>query len=89
MSILRIPKTESLVQILNEIFSDEFMAKHTNFQTFAQFRYSSAVFVSWDAAELIYDEDNMDRFVRESTQFKNWDEMTKTAADLRYQTGEG
>ncbi|NCB63530.1 MAG: hypothetical protein EOM52_07935 [Clostridia bacterium] len=71
--------------LLDQIFTDDFMRGHSRFQSFEGFRYSSAVFVNWGADQLVYDEQVFDNFVRESTRFSGWDEMVRTAADLRFQ----
>lgn len=72
--------------LLGKIMNDEFMAAHTRFPTFEGFRYSSAVFVNWSADELVYNEEVLNNFVRESTQFGSWDEMVQTATDLYFQS---
>lgn len=68
-------------KLLEQIMSDGFMAEHTRFQSFEGFRYSSAVFVNWNAERLVYNEEVFDNFVRESTCFESWEEMVKAAAD--------
>ena len=70
--------------MLDMIFTDEFMQKYTNFENFEYFRYSSAVMVNWGSAFMIYQENIFNNFVIESTQFKTWDEMVRTAADERF-----
>ena len=70
--------------MLDMIFTDEFMQKYTNFENFEYFRYSSAVMVNWGSAFMIYQENVFNNFVIESTQFKTWDEMVRTAADERF-----
>ena len=72
-------------ELLGRIMNDGFMATHTKFPSFEGFRYSSAVFVNWNADELVYNEEALDNFVRESTRFQSWDEMVRTAADAYYQ----
>ena len=76
-----INNTQELKDLLNKIFSDEFMEKHTNFKNFDGFRYSSAVMASWDAPRLVYSLTVFDNFVKESTEFDSWDEMVKAATD--------
>ncbi len=76
-----INNTQELKDLLNKIFSDEFMEKHTNFKNFEGFRYSSAVMASWDAPRLVYSLTVFDNFVKESTEFDSWDEMVKAATD--------
>ena len=66
------------------MFDDDFMRKHTNFKSFDSFRYSSAVIVNWNAEDLIYYESLMDSFVKESTVFDSWDQMIRSAADIKY-----
>ena len=72
---------EKFRALLERIFHDDFMRRHTQFQSFEGFRYSSAVFVNWNADQMIYDEEVFDNFVRESTEFSSWDEMVRTAVD--------
>lgn len=73
-----------LMTLLEDIFTDEFMQQHTRFENFDGFRFSSAVMVNWKADTIVYAPLLLDSFVRESTQFAGWDEMVRTAADLRY-----
>lgn len=68
-------------ELLEKILNDDFMGRYTRFQSFEGFRYSSAVFVNWNAEQLVYNEEVFDNFVRESTDFESWDEMVKSAAD--------
>ena len=82
--IRMIPEAKKMRRLLDDIFTPSFMQENTNFDDFMFFRFSSAVFVSWDAEELIYDDERLDGFVNESTKFANWDEMVKTAVSLRY-----
>lgn len=70
--------------LMNQIFSEDFIRENTRFSSFEGFRYSSAVFVNWNADEMVYDEAVFDNFVKESTRFSTWDEMVRTAADLRF-----
>lgn len=67
-----------------EIFSDEFMAEHTNFDNFDGFKFSSAVIVNWEAETLVYSKTLLDNFVKESTRFSSWEEMIQTATDKRF-----
>ncbi len=76
-----INNTQELKDLLNKIFSDEFMEKHTNFKNSEGFRYSSAVMASWDAPRLVYSLTVFDNFVKESTEYESWDEMVKAATD--------
>lgn len=73
-----------LVRLLEDIFTDEFMRAHTRFQSFDDFRYSSAVVVNWGADTLVYAPHLLDALVRESTRFDGWDAMVRAATDLRY-----
>ena len=72
--------------LLDLIFSDEFMQKHTNFENFEYFRYSSAVMVNWGEAFMVYPETVFNNFVIESTEFSSWDQMVMTAADEKFTT---
>jgi hypothetical protein len=73
--------TPELKDLLNKIFSDEFMQKHTNFKNFEGFRYSSAVMATWDSPRLVYSKTIFDNFVKESTEYETWDDMVKAATD--------
>ena len=75
-----------LIKLLEDIFTDEFMRAHTRFENFDGFRYSSAVMVNWKADTIVYAPLLLDSFVRESTQFAAWDEMVRTATELRYRS---
>lgn len=77
---------ESFRKTLEDIFTDEFMKENSSFESFEAFQYSSAVFLNWKSDTLVYNEDVFDAFVRESTRFSGWDEMVRTAADLRFKT---
>ena len=79
-----VPNTAELRQILKEIFSDEFMKAHTNFDSFDIFKFSSAVICNWEKDPLIYSRYLLDHFVRESTEFDSWDRMIRVAADEKY-----
>lgn len=71
-------------ELLEMIFTDEFMQKYTNFDSFEPFKYSSAVMVNWGGDEMIYMEDVFNNFVKESTVFQTWDEMVMKATDLKF-----
>ncbi len=71
-------------EMMNLIFNEDFMRENTRFSSFEGFRYSSAVFVNWNAAEMVYDETVFNNFVSESTNFSTWDEMVRTAADCQF-----
>lgn len=73
-----------LMKLLEDIFTDEFMQQHTRFENFDGFKFSSAVMVNWKADTIVYAPLLLDSFVRESTQFGDWDEMVRTATSLRY-----
>ena len=75
---------QEMKDLLANIFSDDFMQAHTRFQSFEGFRYSSAVFVNWNADQLIYDDVVFNNFVKESTQFSSWDDMVRAATDQRF-----
>ena len=76
-----INNTQELKDLLNRIFSDEFMKKHTNFENFDGFRFSSAVMATWDSPRFVYSKTIFDNFVKESTEYETWDEMVKAATD--------
>lgn len=73
-----------LMKLLEDIFTDEFMQQHTRFENFDGFKFSSAVMVNWKADTIVYAPLLLDSFVRESTQFSDWDEMVRTATSQRY-----
>lgn len=81
---VRVPAGEEFWQLLNTIFTDEFMQKYTNFESFEYFRYSSAVMVNWTGPYMIYQEEVFNNFVIESTQFDKWDDMVMKAADEKF-----
>ena len=72
---------EDFRKLLERIFNDEFMKKHTNFDNFEGFKYSSAVIANWNAEKMVYAQLLMDNFVKESTEYSSWEEMVKAAAD--------
>ncbi|MEY8364234.1 hypothetical protein AALA22_01115 [Anaerovoracaceae bacterium 41-7] len=82
---IRVKAGKEFWDILNLIFTDEFMQKHTNFENFEYFRYSSAVMCSWSGEYMIYPETVFNNFVIESTVFKTWDEMVMKAADEKFE----
>ena len=75
---------QQLRDLLDTIFTDEFMKENTNFENFGQFQYSSAVIANWKAETMVYSQFLMDRFIKESTRFESWDGMVKAAADARF-----
>jgi len=76
-----IPTTPEFKQTLEKMFTDEFMQKYTNFENFRDFKSSSAVFLNWESAFMVYNAEVFDGFVKESTQFSSWEEMIKTASE--------
>ena len=86
MSFQYVDYPQEMRELMERIFHEGFMREHTRFQSFEGFRYSSAVFVNWNAEQLVYNEEALDNFVRESTHFSNWDEMVRAATQLRYQS---
>ena len=81
---LRVPAGPEFWDLLNLIFTDEFMQKYTNFENFEYFRYSSAVMVNWTGPYMVYNEDVFNNFIVESTQVTKWDEMVMKAADEKF-----
>ena len=77
-------KAPELMKLLEDIFTDAFMQQHTRFDNFEGCQFSSAVILNWKADTLIYAPPLLDAFVKESTQFGDWDEMVRTATQLRY-----
>lgn len=84
MGFVYIDDAPKVMKLLNDIFTSEFMTRHTKFQSFEGFRYSSAVIVNWDAGRIVYNDALLDRFVQESTEFPSWDAMVRTATQARY-----
>ena len=76
-----VPITPEIRDLMNRIFTDEFMKAHTTFENFEAFKYSSAVMANWEADQMIYSQTVFDNFVKESTEFETWDEMIKKATD--------
>lgn len=72
---------QELKDLMARILNDQFMCENTRFKTFLAFQYSSAVFVNWNAEELVYRQEHLDYFVRESTCFPTWDAMVQAATD--------
>ena len=58
---------QKLRNLLNTIFTDEFMEENTNFSNFEGFQYSSAVITNWKADKMVYAQLLMDNFVRNGT----------------------
>lgn len=86
MSFLCVDNDPAFQALLRDIFTDEFMRRHTRFQSFEGFRYSSAVIADWNADPMVYNEELLDRFVAESTDFTSWEDMVKAATDARFLT---
>lgn len=83
-SYVHVPAGKEFWEMLELIFTEEFMQKYTNFENYEYFRYSSAVMVNWGGSEMIYQEEVFNHFITESTVFKTWDEMVMKAADLKF-----
>lgn len=82
--VITIKDGQRMVRLLDDIFTDDFMQANTNFENFDQFKFSSAVFLNWNAETLVYPELLLTNFVKESTRFSDFDEMVISATDLRY-----
>ena len=74
----------ALMKVLEDVFTDEFMQANSRFESFEGFQFSSAVMVNWKADTIVYAPLLLDAFVKESTRFGDWDEMVRTATQLRY-----
>lgn len=74
----------ALMKVLEDVFTDEFMQANSRFESFEGFQFSSAVMVNWKADTIVYAPLLLDAFVKESTRFDSWDEMVRTATELRY-----
>ncbi len=81
---IRVKAGDDFWNLMEMIFTDQFMQKHTNFDSFEYFRYSSAVMVNWGGEYMIYPEKVFNNFIVESTEFSNWDQMVMAAADERF-----
>lgn len=81
---IRVKAGDDFWNLMDMIFTDQFMKKHTNFDSFEYFRYSSAVMVNWGGEYMIYPEKVFNNFIVESTEFSNWDQMVMVAADERF-----
>lgn len=88
MSFAYIDDAPKLLELLNDIFTDAFMAENTRFESFEGFRYSSAVIINWDAPRIVYNTELLDCFVGESTSFPSWDGMIRAAVAQRYHNKE-
>lgn len=84
MAYISVENGELFQKLLKTIFTDDFMKEYTNFSSFEFFQYSSAVIANWKADPMIYDENLMDHFVRESTHFQDWNEMVIAATDRKF-----
>ena len=81
---IRVKAGDDFWNLMDMIFTDQFMKKHTNFDSFEYFRYSSAVMINWGGEYMIYPEKVFNNFIVESTEFSNWDQMVMAAADERF-----
>ncbi|HIV79847.1 MAG TPA: hypothetical protein IAB13_02665 [Candidatus Avanaerovorax faecigallinarum] len=81
---IRVKAGDDFWNLMDMIFTNQFMKKHTNFDSFEYFRYSSAVMVNWGGEYMIYPEKVFNNFIVESTEFSNWDQMVMAAADERF-----
>ncbi len=81
---IRVKAGKEFWNLMEMIFTDEFMEKHTNFESFEYFRYSSAVMVNWGEEYMIYPEKVFNNFIVESTEFSTWDQMVMAAADEKF-----
>lgn len=84
MAFVTIDNDEKFRGFLAAIFSDGFMARHTNFTSFKFFRYASAVIANWEAEKMTYDEELMELFVKESTGFESFEQMIRTAIEEKW-----
>lgn len=80
-----VPADARFRSLLEQIFTEDFMCKNTNFKSFEAFKYSSAVITNWNADQMVYSKILLDGFVRESTRFTTWDEMVIEATDEKFQ----
>lgn len=89
MAYVSVKNDDKLKKLFAEIFTDNFMQRYTNFETFSHFQYAGAVIANWQAAKIIYNEELLDLFVKESTQFTSFDQMVKTATNECYKNNKG
>jgi len=64
---------------LDTLFDAAFMKEHTNFQTFEEFCFSTAVFIDWGADFIVAPRAAFDHCVQGRTRFETWDEMYAAA----------
>lgn len=83
-----ITDTKSLLAHLHMFFSNAFMDRYTNFDTFDAFCCSSAVIVNWWADAWHYSQVLLDLFVCESTVFSSWEEMVTAAVAFHTESQE-
>jgi hypothetical protein len=80
--IMRVPFPESTRENLCAVFNSDFMKKYTNCESFEEFMFSSAVFVNWDSALLVYSKKQFDAFVSETTSFGTWRAMLEKGGEV-------
>ncbi|MDR1571787.1 MAG: hypothetical protein LBS32_04605 [Clostridiales Family XIII bacterium] len=80
--VVRVPLTEETRRGLAAVFSPGFMREYTKCGSFEEFMFSSAVFVNWDSALLVYSKRQFDAFVAETTSFGTWQEMMEKGREV-------
>ncbi|MDR3364210.1 MAG: hypothetical protein LBS91_04590 [Clostridiales Family XIII bacterium] len=78
---MHVPFSEETRANLREVFDDAFMREYTKCANLDEFMFSSAVFVNWDDAALVYSKQRFDAFVAETTRFGSWEEMLRKGAE--------
>lgn len=69
---------------LNRLFNDPFMRKYTNFASFDEYKFSTAVFINWNTDFVVGDRNAFDSSVQGKTTFSTWNEMyEKARAELK------
>ena len=64
---------------LESMFNDDFMHKYTNFKSFEEYKFSTAVFINWNTDFVVGDRNAFDSSVQGKTVFSTWNEMYERA----------
>lgn len=68
---------------LERMFNDEFMQKYTNYKSFEEYKFSTAVFINWQSDFVVGDRTAFDNSVKGKTIFSTWNEMYEKACEER------
>lgn len=64
---------------LEALFNEDFMRQNTNLASFEEFRFSSAVFVNWNAKFIVTSREALDCCVKGKTRFNTWEAFYQAA----------